>query len=283
MKKRFSWIFVLLAVMLLCGTSWAKLADDMMITGNFPKGYTVNNWYSASVAASGGVTNYTYNITSGSLPPGFYIRHDGGRFYVEGIPNKAGTYTFKLRVTDQRNTYTEREFTLNIKSEHYSASDMSLTGKFPEAYTVNNWYSASVQANGGVTNYTFNITSGNLPTWFYIRQDGKNFYLEGIPAHPGTYTFTLRVTDRRNSYTERSFTMTINGSENEYPDPIAITTLSLPYAGTGSKYDETIQATGTVTSWKITQCSSCEKIYFRSYGIKYIWSFCVKEFRFTCV
>ena len=119
---------MLLAVMLLCGTSWAKLADDMMITGNFPKGYTVNNWYSASVAASGGVTNYTYNITSGSLPPGFYIRQSSKNFYLEGIPNTAGTWKFTLRVTDRRDYYAERELSITISDENYEASDMSLSG-----------------------------------------------------------------------------------------------------------------------------------------------------------
>ena len=209
---------------------------DMSISGSLPDAYTVNNWYSANVSVNGGKSAYTYNITEGSLPPGFYIRQSSGNFFLEGIPNTAGTYKFKLRVTDQRNMYTERELTLNIHSEHYEASDMSLTGKFPDAYTVNNWYSANVSVNGGKSAYTYNITGGSLPTWFYIRQSSGNFFLEGIPANPGTYTFTLRVTDRRNAYTERSFTMTINGSEEDDNEPIAITTEYLNDAITGHTY-----------------------------------------------
>ena len=137
-------------------------ADDMSITGTFAEGFTVKNWYSSSVYIAGGTSEYIYNITSGSLPPGFFIRRDGSTFYLEGIPNNAGTYTFTLRVMDARDTYAEREFTVKINGGHYAADDMSINGVLDEGYTVNNWYSSHVYISGGVSNFSYNIMKGSL-------------------------------------------------------------------------------------------------------------------------
>ena len=229
-------------------------ANDMSFNGTFSTGYTVNTWYSSYVYVDGGTEDYTFAISGGSLPPGFFINQSGNYFYLEGVPDQAGTYSFTLRVIDQRNQYTEREFTVKINGEHYEASDMSITGKFPEAYTINPWYSSNVQVYGGTEDYTFAVSDGALPPGFFIRQSGRDFYLEGVPSTPGTYNFTLKITDRRNAYTEKSLTMTINGSEST-PDPITITTSSLRDAGAGETYSQTLQADSNVTSWKITSGS----------------------------
>lgn len=111
-------------VIALCGTALAKLADDMTISGNFAKGYTVNNWYLSYVTVSGGVTDYTFNITEGELPPGFFIRQDGSYFYLEGIPDTVGTWAFKLRVTDRRDMYAERELSVTVDGDSWKADDM---------------------------------------------------------------------------------------------------------------------------------------------------------------
>ena len=220
---------------------------DMSLSSSLPDGYTVSNWYSGYVQVSGGTADYIHTITSGSLPPGFYVRRDGGKFYIEGIPDTAGDYTFKLRVTDQRNKFVEREFTLKIKGTPYQAQDMSASGTFPEGYGVNTWYSNSIAVSGGVREYTFNLISGSLPTRFYIRQDEGNFYLEGIPDTPGTYTFKLRFTDRRNAYTEKEYTVKINAPEGlSAGTPPTITTgKTLPAMTRRQTCNITFAATGT--------------------------------------
>ncbi|MBQ7217647.1 MAG: putative Ig domain-containing protein [Synergistaceae bacterium] len=86
----------------------AVLAEDMSITGNFAQAYTVSNWYSSAITINGGVRDFTYNITEGELPPGFFVRLDSSYIYLEGKPNQAGTYTFTIRITDRRNCYAER-------------------------------------------------------------------------------------------------------------------------------------------------------------------------------
>ncbi len=251
----------------------ATLANDMTLNGNFPDAYTSSTWYSSSVSVTGGRANYTFEVTGGELPDGFHIRQDTdryyyapstyrGRFYLEGIPRTAGKYTFTLKVTDSRNTYAEREFTLNIISgDHFWDYEMSITGSFADTDTTKLWYSSGVRVNDGWENerpwpsYTFSVTNGDLPPGFSIKQSGEWFFLEGIPTTPGTYTFTLQVTDSRNGYVEREFTMTIEGDGIATPDPadsIEIITEELKDALAGKDYSDDIAVEGVVTSWRIT-------------------------------
>lgn len=54
--------------------------------------------YSATLFAAGGVTPYTFSISSGALPPGLSLNTASGA--ITGTPTTAGTYTFGGRVTD---------------------------------------------------------------------------------------------------------------------------------------------------------------------------------------
>ncbi|MBQ9433359.1 MAG: putative Ig domain-containing protein, partial [Synergistaceae bacterium] len=230
-------------------------ADDMSITGNFASEIQINAKHSSDIYIQGCTGTPRWSVVDGTLPPGLSLRPLDSAVYIEGIPNTGGTYTFTLRATDSRNAYAERQFSVMVTGEASSApakaEDMSITGNFPDAYVINTWYSSSVQVNGGTEDYTFSISGGTLPPGFFIRQDGGAFYLEGIPADPGTYTFALKVTDIRGLYTENSFSMTIHGTDDE-PYPITITTESLWEAGTGQQYSQTLEADISVTSWRIT-------------------------------
>ena len=233
-------------------------ANDMSITGAFAEGYTINNWYSSNVYVSGGTSDYIYNITSGALPPGFFLRRDGSNFYLNGIPNKAGTYKFTLRVYDKRDTYTERDFTVKINGEHYAADDMSINGVLAQGYTVNNWYSSSVQISGGVSGYSYNITEGSLPPGFYYRADGQYIYFNGIPNKAGEYKFKIKVTDRRNAYAERELTLTINGDEEDEEIPIIKTEeLDNGFIWVRHKYEKTLELSNDVSevTWSISEGS----------------------------
>jgi len=53
--------------------------------------------YSYSIPTSGGTPPLTFNISSGSLPPGLNLSSSG---IISGIPSSAGTFSFTLRATD---------------------------------------------------------------------------------------------------------------------------------------------------------------------------------------
>ncbi len=57
--------------------------------------------YSATLAAGGGATPYTWSISSGSLPAGLSL--NSGTGVVSGTPTAPGTYNFTARVADSGN------------------------------------------------------------------------------------------------------------------------------------------------------------------------------------
>lgn len=57
---------------------------------------------------------YTFSVVSGNLPPGLNLSTDG---VISGIPTKAGTYTFKVKVTDSASNEAFKDFTLTVKEQ----------------------------------------------------------------------------------------------------------------------------------------------------------------------
>ena len=69
-------------------------------TTSFPNG-TVSSPYSATLAASGGTSPYTWSILSGSLPASLTLNPSTGA--ITGTPTTAGTFNFTVRATDVSN------------------------------------------------------------------------------------------------------------------------------------------------------------------------------------
>lgn len=68
----------------------------MVTTTSLPDG-TVNSAYRASLRAAGGVTLYTWSVSSGSLPAGLTLSPSGA---FAGTPTDTGTFDFTVLVTD---------------------------------------------------------------------------------------------------------------------------------------------------------------------------------------
>jgi hypothetical protein len=69
-------------------------------TTAMPEG-TVNITYSATLAASGGATPYTWSIANGALPPGLTLNTNTG--VITGTPAIAGNFNFTIQVNDTNN------------------------------------------------------------------------------------------------------------------------------------------------------------------------------------
>ena len=63
---------------------------------------------------STGTSSFTLRVDrfSGALPPGLSLQRSPGR--VTGRPTTAGTFTFRVRATDQRGRFAERTFSIAI-------------------------------------------------------------------------------------------------------------------------------------------------------------------------
>ena len=74
---------------------------------------TVGEFYCCgNLFADGGVPDYTWTLVSGQLPPGLSLQESPGR--ISGTPTTAGTFSFLVRVTDDRGAFTERTFSITI-------------------------------------------------------------------------------------------------------------------------------------------------------------------------
>ncbi len=67
--------------------------------------------YAIAFVASGGTLPYTWSLVSGQLPPGLTLTTGGG---LDGKPEIAGTYGFRLRVTGLDAAFAEQSYTLTI-------------------------------------------------------------------------------------------------------------------------------------------------------------------------
>ena len=70
--------------------------------------------------------------------------------------------------------------------------------------TVGTPYITTLHATGGVSPWTWAITSGSLPAGLRLSTGGT---ITGTPATPGTRTFTVRVTDQDGNTATKSLTL----------------------------------------------------------------------------
>lgn len=81
------------------------------ITTSVLAGGTVGSGYSASLSATGGATPYSWNLASGSLPPGLSLSANG---IITGTPTTAGTYTAYIEVFDNVGRFSGRNLSITI-------------------------------------------------------------------------------------------------------------------------------------------------------------------------
>lgn len=68
--------------------------------------------YSQTLAADGGKGPYTWSVISGNLPGGLKLDANVGA--ITGKPNKAGIYTFTIKLTDSLKLFITKELSVQI-------------------------------------------------------------------------------------------------------------------------------------------------------------------------
>ena len=75
--------------------------------------------------------------------------------------------------------------------------------------TVGEFYCCgNLFASGGVQPYTWSVVAGTLPPGLELPR-GENT-ISGTPTTAGTFTFTVRVTDDLDAFSEKELSITIN-------------------------------------------------------------------------
>lgn len=182
------------------------LASLTLQTGN------VNVGYNTAVAATGGLTPYTYCVlengvcdtgTNGALPPGLSLvetdQQNGGAVggTITGIPTAAGTFPFTIQVTDSANETTTGTFTITITGRLQGSFVLNLDG-YSQVYNGQPFHlEGMISADGNG-----NITAGEMD------QTGPAGTL--ITAAPVTGTYTIPASSNFGT-----LTLNINASTPE--------------------------------------------------------------------
>ena len=155
--------------------------------------------YSVTIRATGGISPYTYQIYSGSLPPGLTL---GGNGVLSGIPTTIGSYTFKISSTDKWGCVgISPQYTVNI------CPVITITPDALPSATVSYQYSQTLTAYDGTPPYTFTITSGSLPSGITLSPDGL---LSGTPSSYGTFNIIVTATDANGCTGNRNYLFIVN-------------------------------------------------------------------------
>jgi hypothetical protein len=156
-------------------------------TSSLPAGVT-NTSYSATLAATGGKTSYSWSVSSGALPTGLTLGSSG---QISGTPTAAGTFSFTVRVTDSSSPAQSVTANLSITTSG-SVTPVQITTSSLASGQIGTAYSASLAAGGGKTPYSWSVSSGSLPTGLSLISSGQ---ISGTPTAAGKFSFVVKVID----------------------------------------------------------------------------------------
>jgi hypothetical protein len=177
----------------------------LSITSTSVPAAVTNTNYAAQVATTGGVSPLTWTLLAGTgaapfntLPHGLGLGTNSGQItgvvpQTYGGVSTAGTYNFKVQVQDS-----------SLPSAQSLQQSLSIVVTTPQPLTISSTvlptgttataYNASLQAAGGITPYTWTVTSGQLPSGLTLGPDGT---ISGVPVLATTSpdNFTVKVMD----------------------------------------------------------------------------------------
>ncbi len=220
------------------GSKGTPIVTLAITTTSLPSG-TVGTAYSATLAATGGTTPYTWSIPSGggSLPAGLSLSSAGT---ISGTPTAAASGKLKFQVVDSASSpqTATTSLTVTVNAAPPPALTITTTSPLPSA-TVGAAYSATLAATGGTSPYTWTLASGStLPAGLSLSSAGV---ISGTPTSAVSSTFTVQVADSEATPATATavLSLTVNASA-----ALSITTKTLSPGTLGTAYSATLAATG---------------------------------------
>ena len=213
-------------------------------TGSEPTG-VLNQSYSGSLSATGGITPYTWSISAGSLPPGLTLNASTGA--ITGTDStETGTFGFTVQVTDSESpTPSTSTKGLSITINNSAPLQITTTG-LPVGVINTSYSNAFLNASGGIQPYTWSSAAAAC-----LRADAEHLHRANLGDTDvnGTFNFTAKVTDSSNPVETATagLSITVNGS-------LTITTTSVPNGSVNTQYNATANASGGILpyNWNIT-------------------------------
>lgn len=194
---------------------------------------TVGSAYSGSLTESGGISPYTWSLSSGTLPASITLSSAG---VLSGTPTAAdaGTYNLTFKVTDSGTpTALTATKALSLTINPAPAITFSTTSLANATYKAA--YTATVSASGGAGTLTYNLSTGPLPAGLSLSSAGV---ISGTPTAAGTFPIAITASDAFGDSQTQAYSLKV-----VYP-ALAIAPTSLPTAYVNSTYTQTFTATG---------------------------------------
>jgi hypothetical protein len=168
----------------------------------------LNTWFFSTTGCSTSSRPVRFKVVDGRIPPGTTLFTQGtSSGGITGEPTSEGVYTFTIQVRDATGAKDAETFTITINPPLplviTNQSDTLSPGTVGEFYCCGNLF-----VSGGVPDYTWTLVAGELPPGLELSESPGR--ITGTPTAAGTYAFTVRVTDDRGAFAERSFSITIS-------------------------------------------------------------------------
>jgi hypothetical protein len=176
-------------------------SPQLQVTSSTLATATTGTGYAAQLTASGG-NSYSWALSSGSLPAGLQLAASGR---LSGTPTSAGSYSFSVRVTDEKGRTATGSIALRV------LEPLAAVAPADQQWEVGRPLEIPIQGKGGVPAYHWSI-SGALPkntAFIDYEGDGTNVRLHGVPAEEGTFPLTITMTDSGGHSAQVHLTLTV--------------------------------------------------------------------------
>ncbi len=187
-----------------------------------------NQPYAAILQATRGTAPYTFEAFGSGLPTGLTLSPSG---LLSGTPTQPpGSALFTVRVSDALNNVSFVTYSFNINT-----SNLLLTSTAPVSGQLGVAYNSASASSGGSGTTTYSLAAGALPPGLTLNPNGT---ISGTPLAPGTYTYTLLLTDGVNSTALFSQVLTVASSQ------LGFSATQLPDLLLGAQYLATLTGQG---------------------------------------
>lgn len=160
--------------------------------------------YDLTLATQGGTAPFTFNLLTGSLPPGLTLNAETGE--ITGVPaaGSAGTYNLGLQASDTNGLKANQTLPLVV----FSGTSFAITTTGLPPATGGQNYQQSIAADFGTPPYSFSVSSGTLPAGLSLSPNG---ILQGVPdaSTPGTFSFTVQASDAMGQRARQVYRLTV--------------------------------------------------------------------------
>ncbi len=180
--------------------------------------------YSQKIAATGGVTPYTWSVSAGTLPSGLSLSATTG--IVSGTPTTPGPYSFTIQTTDS-SAATKAKAAQNFSILISQLTQLSVPAGALAGGTVNIPYSQILTATGGAPPYSWNVLAGSLPPGLLLSSAGT---VSGVPTAAAAFGFTAQATDTTGGSAVGAFSLTLAGA------PLSVVPVTLPSGVAAAAY-----------------------------------------------